>query len=162
MARGARFAGPGLGTDFVERLGDAGVPLGVVANGVPQRVAVDKEFGQFLVELLDGIGRIETEGNLGGLGAVAVAVPDFALFMLFAAEEDGFRPLAADQYNHRFRFREAGQVPEVAVETVKMVGVAVADDFRRRRHDGDTVADGFEQALAAGEKVGVAHAFLSS
>lgn len=43
-----------------------------------------------------------------------------------------------------------------------MVGIAVADDFGRRRHDGDTIADGFQQALAAGEKVGVGHAFLNS
>ena len=161
---GARrpFAGPGLGADFVERLGDAGVPRGVVADGVPQRVAVDEEFGQFLVELLDRVGGVEAEGGFRGFRAVAVAVPDFALFVLFAAEQDGFRFLAADQHDDRFRFREAGQVPEVAVEAVEVMRVAVADDFRRRRHDGDAVADDFQQALAAGEKVGVAHAFFSS
>jgi hypothetical protein len=156
-ARGA-LAGPGLGADFVERLGDAGIPFGVVADGVPQRVAVDEEFGQFLVELLDRVGGVEAEGGFGGFRAVAVAVPDFAFFVLLAAEQDGFRLFAADQHDDGLRFREAGQVPEVAVEAVGMVRVAVADDFRRGRHDGDAVAMALQQALAAGEKVGVAHA----
>src|SRR5574343_863766 len=88
---GARrpLAGPGLGADFVQGLGDPRVPFGVVADGVPQRVAVDEEFGQFFVELLDGVGSVETEGTFGGFRSVTVAVPDFALFVLFAAEQNG-------------------------------------------------------------------------
>lgn len=62
-------------------------------DGVPQRVAVDEEFGQFFVELLDRVGGIEAKGDLGGLGTIAVAVPDFSLFVLLTAEEDGFRLL---------------------------------------------------------------------
>ena len=159
VVNGARcaFAGPGLGADFIQRLGDARVPCRIMANGVPQRVAVDEEFGQFLVELLDRVGGVEAEGGFGGFRAVAVAIPDFALFMLFAAEQDGFRFFAADQHDDRFRFREASQIPEVAVEAERVVRVAVADDFGCRRDDGDTVTDGFQQAFAAGDEVGVAH-----
>lgn len=82
--------------------------------------------------------------------------------MLLAAEENRFRPLAANQHNDRFRLGKAGQVPEIAVEAVGMVRVAVADDFRRCRHNGNAVADGFQQAFAAGEKVGVGHAALNN
>ncbi len=71
-----------------------------------------------------------------------------------------FGRFAANQHDDRLRLREAGQVPEVAVEAVGVVRVAVADDLRRGRHDGDAVADGFQQAFAAGEKVGVGHALL--
>jgi hypothetical protein len=42
----------------------------------------------------------------------------------------GFR-IAGDQNQHRFRFRERGQVMEMAVVAIREMGVAVADDFRR-------------------------------
>ena len=156
------LAGAGLGADFVQGPGDARIPGVVVADGVPQRVAVDQQFGQFFVQLFDRIGRVEAKGTSGRFRAVAVAVPDFAFFVLVAAEQDGLWFPAADQNDHRFRLREARQVPEVAVETVGIVRVAVAHDLRCRRDDGDAVAYGLEQASAAGDEVGVVHAVLSS
>ena len=149
------LAGAGLGADFVQRLGDAGIPAGVMADGVPERVAVDQQFGQFFVQLFDGKRRIETKGAFRRLRAVAVAVPDFALFMLVAAEQDGFcflLALCADLDNDAFRLGKARQVPEIAVEAVGVVRIAITHDFRCRRDDGDAVGYGFQQALAAGDE----------
>ena len=50
---------------------------------------------------------------------------------------------------HRFGFSEAGQVIEVAVLTVRIVAVVVAQPLRRGRHDADRVAaDDAHQLLA--------------
>ena len=68
--RPAPFAGPGLGAHGVQRLGDAGVPGGVVAHRVPGGGRSARRSGQpFLVELVDGVGGVEAEvAALAALG----------------------------------------------------------------------------------------------
>ena len=92
------FAGTALGAYVVQGCGDALVPVGIVAEGMPEAVTVDQQFRQFSGELFDRVGGVKAKSGLGGFRAVAVAVPDFAFFVLFAAEENGFRFVAANQH----------------------------------------------------------------
>jgi hypothetical protein len=85
------LAAAALGAHGIQRVGDAAVPVGVVAERVPERAAVGDQVGQLLFETGNRIGFGEAEGLGGGFGAVAEAVPDLALLVLFAAEEDRFR-----------------------------------------------------------------------
>jgi hypothetical protein len=57
---------------------------------------------------------------------VAVAVPDLPLDVLAAAEQQALGGVAGHQHQHRLGLTEAGEVIEVAVEAVAVVGVAVA------------------------------------
>jgi hypothetical protein len=63
--------------------------------------------------------------------------------------------LAADQNDHGFGFGKAGEVPEVAVEAVGVVRVAIAHALRGRRDDGDAVADLASRARRVSSRVRV-------
>jgi hypothetical protein len=72
--------------------------------------------------------------------------------------------IAADQYGDGLRFRKAGEIPEVAVEAVGVVAVAIAYALGGRRNDGDAIPvtvfiirELVEQALAAGGEGAVFH-----
>ena len=132
----------------------------VVAERVPECLVVGDQLGEHGFEAAERIRLVETERVAGGVGTVAETFPDLAFLVLVATEEDGFLGATADQHDHGFRLGKAREVPEVAVEAVGVVRIAVADDLRRGRHDGDAIADGFQQAFAAGEKVGVGHSVV--
>jgi hypothetical protein len=86
----------------------ARVPFGVVAERMPQRTAVGDQFGKLLFEFLEGVGFVEAEGLARGVGAVAETVPDFALLVLLAAEEDAARGFACRRSERsRLRVRES-------------------------------------------------------
>ena len=155
-------AGPGLGPHRVERGDDFCVPCRIVAERVPEHLVVGDQLGEQRFEGAERIGFVETKRIARGVGAVAEAFPDLAFLVLVAAEEDGPLPAAADQHDHRFRLGEAGEVPEVAVEAVGVVRVAVAHALRRGRDDGDAVADVLEQRGAACRVGFVFHGFLRS
>ena len=123
------LAGTVLRAHCVQRGDDPGIPGGILTQCMPQRAAVGDEFGQPLFERAERIGLIKTESIACRFGTVAEAVPDFALGILFAAEQNRFLILAADQDDDRFRLGKAREIPEVAVETVGVVGVAVAQAF---------------------------------
>jgi hypothetical protein len=80
-------AAAGLGAHAVEGVGEAAVPVGLVAHRVEDGGLVEQQLGELGVEFGDGVGLVEAEGFAGGLGAVAVAVPDLALDVLAAAEQ---------------------------------------------------------------------------
>jgi hypothetical protein len=87
---------------------------------------VGEQRGELGVQFGDGVGLVEAEGLPGRLGAEAVAVPDLPFHVLGAAEQQAARGVAGHQHQHRLGLTEAGEVVEVAVEAVAVVGVAVA------------------------------------
>jgi hypothetical protein len=103
------------------------------------------------------MGVVEAEMRRGGLGAVALALPDLVLDIARPAEEQGTVGSAGDQHQPRVRLGKAGQVEEIAVVPVRILGVAVADGFRGGRQDGDAAAlraHLVHQALAPGGEGG--------
>ena len=151
------LAGATLCTHGVQGGGDARIPFTVVAERMPQRAAIGDELWQALLEFADRIGEVDAEGFARTFRTMAIAVPDFALLILFPAEEDALRPVASRHYQYGFRFGETGEVPEVAVEAVGVVRVTVAHTLRGRRDDGDAIADLVGEVLAAGGKRAVRH-----
>ena len=57
--------------------------------------------------------------------------------------------VARHQDEHGVRLGEAGQVVEITVEAIGVVGIAIAYAFLRGRDDGDAALHGFQQAGAA-------------
>ena len=142
-----------LGADPVEGLGDPVVPGRLVTHGVEDGGLVGEQRGELGVQFGDGVGLVEAEGFTGRLGAEAVAVPDLPLHVFGTAEQQAARRVAGHQHQHRLGLTEAGEVIEVAVEAVAVVGVAVTQVLRRGGDDGDAAARGLhggEQAGAAG------------
>ena len=106
-----------------------------------QRRPVRGEVRQDPVELGDRARLVEAEDLARGVGAETKAVPDLALLVLVAAEQD--LPVAVgpgDQRNDRFRFGKAGQVIEIAVVPVREMRVAVAQRLGRGRHERESTA----------------------
>ena len=109
-----------------------------------------------LVERLHGIGFIETKRGPCTLGAVANAFPELALRIALAAEENRPGLFSGDEDEHRFGLGEPAQIVEIAVESIQVVAVAIADAFRRGRNDRDTLAHARLQrvtALGAARKI---------
>jgi hypothetical protein len=92
---------------------------------------------------------VEAELLARGVRPVPPAVPDFPLFVLLAAEQDAARRITGDQHQHGFRFGKTGQVVEIAVVAIAIVGVAVAQALRCGGDHGHTGAHAFDQAGAA-------------
>ena len=156
------LAGAYLRSHGIQRSNDLCVPSRIVTERVPQRFVVGDQVGKHRVEQAERIGLVETKCVARGVRAVTETLPHLAFLILVAAEEDRLLLPAADQNDHRFRLGKAGEVPEVAVETVKMVRVAVTHAFRRGRDNGDAVADLLEQCVAARRVGFVFHGFLRS
>ena len=152
VAHGVRRgeAAAGLVAHGVKCAEHARVPVVVVAEAGPQQGLVGEVVGQTFFEVADGPRLVEAEGLARGLGAPAVAVPDLAFFVLFAAEEDLLGLLAGDQHHDGFGFAEGGEVVEVAVVAVGVVGVAVAHALGRGGQDGDAAAGGLHALHEAG------------
>ena len=122
-----------------------GVERGAAAERVKQRRRIGQQLAHLGVERSDRERGVEAERLACGLGAMTETVPDFALDILLATEQDALRLAAArigHQHHHRLRLGEAGQVVEVAVVAVRVFGVAVARGFRRGRNDRDAAAFG--------------------
>ena len=143
-------AGAGLRAHVVQPAHDARVPGRVHARRVVERGLVRDELRQLCVELADRVRLVEAERFARRLGAVAEAVPQLALRVLLAAEEDRLRRRARDEHQHRLGLGEAGEVIEIAVEAVEVVAVAVAHALGRGRHDREPGADPLEHRGAPG------------
>ena len=115
----------------------------------PENVAVTQQIGQLLFERVEGVRFVNTESLACGGRAVSESVPDFAFFVLFPAKKQRARRLAADQHKNGFGFGKAAEIPEIAVEAVRMMRIAAAKALWRCRNDGDAVADVFEQSGTA-------------
>ena len=124
------------------------------AERTEQSRGVGEQRRHFGVDRPDRMARIEPEGRGRPVRAMAKPVPDFALVILRPAEKDRLAPIAERYQRQRSTgLAESRQVPEVAVEPVGVLGVAVAHALRRgeqnrnaaplRRHrveDADTAA----------------------
>ena len=99
-----------------------------------QRGLVGEQARHLRIEFVDGERGVETERVARAFRAEAETFPRFALDVLLAAEQDrrrGRRASAlASSTSSRFGFGEAGQVIEVAVVPVRIIGVAVAHALR--------------------------------
>ena len=145
-ALGRGDAGARLRAHRVQPAHRARVPVGVGAQRVVQRRLVLEQLGQRLVELVDRMRLVEAEALARRLRPVAEAVPDLALRVLLAAEQDALAARAGDDHQHRFGLGEAGEVVEVAVEAVGIVRVAVAHALGRGRDHGDAGAASLARA----------------
>jgi hypothetical protein len=130
---GAMMPARPLGAHRVQPAHGARVPLGVGADGIVQRRLILEQLDHLLVERRDRVGLVEGEALARGLRAVAKPVPDLALLVALAAEQDA----AALRGEHELRLRlgEAAEVIEVAVEAVGEMRVAVAQALGSGRHE---------------------------
>src|SRR2546426_7788677 len=119
-----------LRPDLIQPSHDARVPTRVGAGGVVKRRLIGEQLRHVLVERLHGIGLIETKGGPCALRAVAHALPELALRIAFAAEENRSGLLSREEDQHRLGLGEPAQVVEIAVESVKIIAVAIADSLR--------------------------------
>jgi hypothetical protein len=133
---------------------DLGVQRRVLAECVVQIAASAEQSGQMRLEVLDRIRLVGAVVAHRPFRAGAAAVPDLALGITPAHEQQVLGLAAAHfaarrEYGDRVRFREAGQIRKIAVLAKAVVRVARAHDLARARHDGDTVrADRLHQARA--------------
>ena len=142
-AIGGRDACARAGAHSVQPVHRPRIPVRVGAEGVEQRRRVLQQLRERLVELADRVRFVEAEALARGLGPVAVAVPDLALLVAAAAEEQRLRRASGDDHQRRVRLGEAAQVIEVAVEAVGEMRVAVTHSLRRCGNDGDSRRHGF-------------------
>ena len=130
------------------------VELRMRAHRVIDLGAVLEQPRQDLVDVGDRKGVIGAEVAHRARGSGAAAVPGFARRIAIAHEQDVFA-LRTPGHQHRdgFGLREAGEIEEVAVGTVGVFDIVVAQPHRRGRHDGDGVAphELHQGATAAGE-----------
>ncbi len=109
----------------------------------------DQIVGQPLRQLLDRVGRVDAERLGRRFDAQPLAVPDLALAVARAQEQHG--PLARvlrREHEQRLGLAEAGQVVEVGVGAVGVLGVGVAQRVRRGREEHDALAEPFEHRRA--------------
>ena len=142
----------GIGTDRIEGARQALVPGHIVAERVVDRRLIGEVLGEHLVERADGMGLVHRELLAGRVRAVAKAIPDLALRILLATQQDRARGVTGDQQQQRLGFAETGQIVEVAVVTIAVMRVPIADHFGRRRHHCDaaaTLGHAGQQAVAA-------------
>ena len=98
---------------------------------------------------LIGVGLIESERLLGAVRPVTKAIPDLALHVLVAAEQQTARWSPAMTTSTASGSGKAGQVIEIAVEAVRIVGVAIAQAARARWRLPQSPLHLLREALAA-------------
>src|SRR5690606_33235591 len=104
---------------------------------VDARTAFD-ESRQDVVDILDGKGVVHAEIGDRTFLTGAMTIPLLACGIALATEQDGFALTASgDQGKYRIRFPESGQIVEIAVLTIRVVRIIVAQPFECRRHDDD-------------------------
>jgi hypothetical protein len=150
--------------DLIQNLGDVPIPIAEQTDRRKQCGPVRGNVGQFGFELSDRVRFVEAENLLRGIGTVAEAIPDLALFVLVTAKQDmAIAVRTGDQGDDRFRLGKSRQIVKVAVISKRKERVAIARNFRRRRHERNTAAGVFahllQQRIAtlAVDVVGVIH-----
>src|SRR6266849_6158329 len=96
-----RDAGACLRPDLIQPSHDARVPSRVGPGGIVKRWLIGEQLRHVLVERLHGIGLIETKRGLSALGAVAHALPELALRVTLATEENRLGLLSCEEDQHR-------------------------------------------------------------
>src|SRR5690606_26164623 len=91
-----------------------------------------------VVDVVDRKGVVRAVNGARPFEPRAPAVPDLLLRIAFAAEKDvlAVRP-PGNEHGDGLGLGKMGEVIEVAVGTVRIVHVAVANAYRRRGNDGD-------------------------
>ena len=136
----------------------ARIPGRIRSRRVVEHRLVGEQFRHLPVQQRDGVGLVKPEPGTRAVRAMAEAVPDFALFVLLAAKQDRAGCVATHEHEHRLGFGEAGQVMEVAVETERVVGIAVADFLGGGRDDRNPLAHHTGEPLPAiGEYTSCCH-----
>ena len=104
----------------------------------PDAVLVVQQGGQVRVDLGVGVGGIQPQGGGCGLGAEAVAVPNFALDVFGLAKQGG--AALGGEHQGGTRLGKTGQVKKVTVVPVQVKVVAVALALGRGGDDGDAAS----------------------
>ena len=138
-----------LGLYIAAQFEDALIPSCVAAQRVEQRGLVAHQLGQLFIQQFYGKGLIKAELLLRGIGTIAVAVPDLAFQILFAAKQDRFIFNSGNQYQHCFRFPKTGQVIKIAAMAIVIMRVGIARHFRCGGDYRDAVLHLLEQTGAA-------------
>ena len=129
-----------LGADVVDPLHQPMIELLIAADGVVDALAAFDQPRQDVVDIANGEGIVGAKLADRTVLAGTQAIPQLALGITLATEQHIFTVLAPrDQRHHRFRLGKTGEVLEIAVLTVDMLDVTVADIHRRRRQNGDAV-----------------------
>src|SRR5690606_19204412 len=129
-----------LGADQVDPLHQPVIELLIAADGVVDALAAFDQTRQDVVDVADREGVVGAVVAHRAVLAGPQANPDFTLRHPPAAEKYVLAMLATgNQHQPRFRLRKTGQVLEVAVLSVDVLDVTVADVDRRRGQDGNAV-----------------------
>ncbi|MPM49423.1 hypothetical protein SDC9_96152 [bioreactor metagenome] len=132
---GAHRAKTHAGTHPVQPTFDLRGQALVRGERIPHALAVFQQTRHACRQLGNRIRRIHAQRRHGGLGAQAVAVPDFALQILGLAEQRA-RAIRR-QHQAGVGLGEAGQIVEIAVMPIQKAVVAVALALGRRGDDGN-------------------------
>src|SRR3546814_13896007 len=64
------------------------------------------------------------------------AIPDLTLQIFVATEQYGLIFFSGNQYDHGLRFGKTGQIIEIAIVTIRVIGIAIAHDRSEERREG--------------------------
>ncbi len=134
---------------------DLAVEGRVAADRVIDVVAVFHQAGQDFVQVGNRKRIVHAQLLACAVQPQPGSVPALAFRIALAAEQDLLAGVApGDQHQHCIGLVESGQVEEIAVLAKRMVAVAVAQLFARRRHDKNAVGFGqVHQVPAASRQV---------
>ena len=143
--KGYKFIGwrrtlTGLGADHVDPLHQLPVKLMVSTHGGIDAITPLDQTRQDVVDIANREGVIRTVLADGTVLPGAQTVPQLAQRIALTAEQHVLAMFTPwNQGDHRLRLGKAGEVLEVAVLTVDVLDIAVADVHRRRRQNGDAI-----------------------
>ena len=130
-----------LGAQAIDPADHSLIELRVRAHGVEHLGAVLHESREDFVDIRDREGVIGPVVARGALRPGAPAIPGLTRRIAIADEEYVFTLRAAwHQHGHRLGLGETGQIEEVAVRSIGIFDVVIAQAHRGGGHDGDGVA----------------------
>ena len=109
---------------------------------------IGQQLRQQRVKFAYGMGVVKAEHFARLPRPVAKTVPDFAFAVLHATEQYALRLIAGDQHQHGLGLGEARQVIEIAVVAIRIMRVAIARAFGRRRNEGDAALHALREPRA--------------
>ena len=146
---------PHHGAHAIQPADELEVEVGIVTEVVVNARTPFEQAGQDLIEIIDGIGVIHAERLDRSFRAAAGTIPAFAIRVTLATEQDRFAVRAArNQHQHRVGLGKTSEVQQVGILPVRVMGIAAADAFRRRRKNQDGVVAGHSHQLLAAPRVG--------
>ena len=153
-----------LAANQVDPVGQPTVKVGIGAHGVVDTLPPFNQPRQDVVDIIDRERIIGTVFDNSAFLPSAIAIPQLAFLVAFAAEQHVLAVLTpGHQHGHRLRFGKTGQVLKITVLAIIVFNITITDKDLRRRQNGDAV--GFHlthQRLAAARIFGLgdSHAYL--